>query len=335
MKTRFNIPKTFKKGAQIAATLAVLGFAASCNKNQNPVRQQVISPTVLENVRLADGMPLTIQVSTRWEIEDSKKFNKLFGSAQKYDSLILRPRELELANHISNKYENVDSVFTTQRKQFISEIKNYITNNLGEEGIQVNEVIVANVLFPNTYTSAKEKLALQDQELKRIRKQKLIDLENAQSRKEQADAQGGVDIAQAMMDAKVEKINAETEKSRRRSMLAKAETEKQVAEKRAEADARRQVLMAQADLEKQKGLKSLEIQKQRDLNKASLDHKNDLEQLRFDNDLKMAKLCNDNPVYANYMINKELASKVKIAVLPTGQDASVFDGLLKSGMANK
>ncbi len=318
--------------------LAICGLAllASCEQTSDEViRQQVVSQTTLTNVRLADGIPLRIDVSTRWEIQNKDRFEDQFQSRTNYDSLVLFPRQLELANNVSNQYQNVDSVFTTQKHKFITDLKQYITENLGEEGIQINEVIIANIKFPPTYTKAKEKLAMQDQELKRIRKQSSIDLENAEAKKEQTSAQGEVSMAAAIMDAKVQKINAETEKSRRRSELARAETQKQVAEKQAEADARRQVLLAKADLERQTDLKNLDIQKQRDLNKVSLEQKNDMEILQFSQDMKMAKLCNDNPVYATYMVNKELASKVKIAVLPSGQNASVFQGFLENGMATK
>jgi hypothetical protein len=43
----------------------------------------------------------------------------------------------------------------------------------------------------------------------------------------------------------------------------------------------------------------------------------------------------ENPAYASFMVNKELASKVQIAVLPSGSDANVFGDLLKQGIKSK
>ena len=186
---------------------------------------------------------------------------------------------------------------------------------------------------------------MQEQELKRIQNQSVIDLENAKAAKEQAIAQGVVNVEQAKLNAELEKINAETEKSRRASMLARAETDKQVTEKNAEGEARRQVLMAKAEAEKQElyaqkdldkkiKLKDLEIQRQRELDALAYEKDKLNEKKNYENEIRMADLCTKNPIYASYLINKELASKVQIAVLPSGQEATVFKGLLNNSMSS-
>lgn len=343
---------SFKNNKLLKGCILSFAFIAliACNKTQEVktdlVQKQVVSKSTLYNVRLADGIPLTIQLSTRWLIEDKNSFDEQFVTTRTYDSLILTPRQQELANNVSNQYDNVDSVFAGMRHVFLTDLKDYLLTNLGEEGIHIDDVIISDIVFPITYTQGKERLALQDQELKRIRKQSTIDLENAEARKQQAIAQGAVDREQARLNSEIEKINADTEGTRRKSMLAKAETEKQVAEKRAEADARRQVLMAEADAEKQKlyagaeverqtKLKDLEVQKQTELNMVAITKEKQREQLLFDQQVKMADLCGKNPAYATYLINKELAENVQIAVLPSGQDASVFQGLLNNGLTSK
>ena len=324
----------------------LLILLTSCSEEKEPIRQQMVTQSTLNNVRLADGIPLRIDLSTRWVIENQELFFGQFRTAGEYDSLILIPRQKELANHVSIQYHYVDSVFTSQRKDFIYQLKEYLVIQLNEEGIKVNDVIISNIEFPVSYTSAKEQLALQDQELKRIKKQSIIDQENAEANRQQAIAQGVVNVEQAKLNAELEKINAETEKSRRASMLARAETEKQVAEKQAHAEARRQVLLAEAEAQKQElyaqkelvkktKLKDLEIQRQKELDLLAVEKEKLNEKQKFENDMRMAELCAKNPAYANYLINKELASKVQIAVLPSGQEATVFSGLLNTQMSNK
>lgn len=343
--------KTTIKLSKIATLLFFTFGLASCNQNNDnetytAEKQQVVSKSFLYNIRLADGMPLNLSISTRWEIEDTKKFYKIFETTGKYDSLVLMPRQKELANNISNLYENVDSVFTTQRHIYIKDLKAYITKNLGEENIKIEDVIIAHIEFPQSYVQTKERLALQEQELKRIRKQSIIDLENAEANRKNAIAQGAVNVEQAKLNSELEKINAQTEGSRRKSMLARAETEKQVAEKRAESEARRQVLLAQADAEKQKlyadadidkknKLKDLEVKKQKELNLVALENEKEKDLILFDQKVKMAGLFNSNPTYASYLINKQLAESVQIAVLPTGTDTNVFSSLLTNSMASK
>lgn len=343
--------KTRVKLTSLAAILLLNFSLASCNSKKDSEtytaeKEQVVTQSFLHNIRLADGMPLNLSISTRWEIEDTRKFYEIFESKGKYDSLVLMPRQKELANNVSNLYKNVDSVFTSQRHIYIKDLKAYITKNLGEENVKIEDVIIAHIEFPSAYVQTKERLALQEQELKRIRKQSVIDLENAEANRKNAIAQGSVNVEQAKLNAELEKINAVTEGSRRQSMLARAETEKQVAEKRAESEARRQVLLAQADAEKQKlyadadidkknKLKDLEVKKLKELNLVSLENEKEKDLMMFDQKVKMAGLFNNNPNYASYLINKQLAESVEIAVLPTGTDANIFSGLLNNSMGTK
>lgn len=331
----------------ILLSLSIISCSQSSQEEKEKViTQQLVSQSVLNNVRLADGMALKLSISTRWKIENQKKFLEIFGSKGNYDSLVLMPRQKELANNISNLYESVDSVFTTQRHKYIKDLKAYISENLGEENVKIEDVIIAHIEFPSAYVQTKERLALQEQELKRIRKQSVIDLENAEANRKNAIAQGAVNVEQAKLNAELEKINAITENSRRKSMLARAETEKQVAEKRAESEARRQVLLAQADAEKQKlyasadldkksKLKDLEVKNQKELNQLALENEKEKDLMMFDQKMKMASLFNQNPNYASYLINKQLAESVEIAVLPTGTDPNVFSGLLNNSMGIK
>lgn len=317
-----SLIKTTKRGFVTLAITSILFTLSSCGepKKEAPiVSKDFVHNTILRKVRLGDGIPLAINLSVRWKIEDYAQFSTQFFNANSYDSLILAPRELELANNVSNTYNNVDTLFNAQRQEFINELKAYLKDNLGEEGITIKEVIVSDIIFPENYLVSKEKIALQEQELATIRKQSAINLERAESNKLKTQADGLVAMKKAEVEAKVQKIKAETEKSIRLSRLAKAETEKQVSKMQAEADATRKKLLAKAALEEKTDLKDLEITRQEEV-----------AQLEFNKDMKMAQLCSENPVYATYMVNKELASKVQIAVLPNNQDASVFNSLLGS-----
>ncbi|MFT6746517.1 MAG: regulator of protease activity HflC (stomatin/prohibitin superfamily) [Glaciecola sp.] len=314
-----SIGKTVKIMLAMIIAVGTLTLT-SCDKKKvevAKVSKDFVHNSTLQKVRLGDGIPLSINMSVRWKIEDMVSFKKQFTSADAFDSLVLAPRKLELANNVSNTYASVDTMFNSQRLKFITDLKAYLKSNLGEEGIAIKEVIISDIIFPRTFLNSKEKLALQEQELETIRKQSIINVARAEADKKQTKANGLVAMTRAEVDAKVQRIKADTEKSRRASKLAKAETEKQVAKLRAQSDATRKKLLAKASLESKTDLRDLE-----------LGRKKQEAQLEFNNDMRMAKLCSDNPVYATYMVNKELASKVQIAVLPSNQDASVFSNLL-------
>lgn len=70
-------------------------------------------------------------------------------------------------------------------------------------------------------------------------------------------------------------------------------------------------------LEEQKALREQEVQKQREI-----------DMLAIEKDKTIAQLCATNPSYASFLINRELASKVQIAVLPTGADTSFLTSLM-------
>lgn len=329
-----------------AACTASLMLTTGCKEEKEILRQQVVTTSTLHDVRLADGIPLTIGLSTRYVVEDMEAFRIQFRTTGNYDSLILLPKQLELANSISIQFLNVDSVFTTQREDFIEELKTHLTANLSENGIEINDIIISNIEFPSSYTQAKELLALQEQELTRIRQQSILDLENAEANKQKAIAQGVVNVEQAKIDAELEKINAETEKSRRASALARAETNRQVAEKQAQTEKKRQILMAQAEaerqelyaqkeIEKKKKLKDLEVQKQRELDQLAYEKVKKNDELQYQNEIKMAELCTKHPEYATYLVNRELANNVQIAVLPTDFEGNVFSGLLNNQVSAK
>jgi hypothetical protein len=51
--------------------------------------------------------------------------------------------------------------------------------------------------------------------------------------------------------------------------------------------------------------------------------------------MEFANVVQKNPSFASFLVNRELASKVQIAVLPTGSDSNVFGDFLKQNIQNK
>jgi Membrane protease subunits, stomatin/prohibitin homologs len=316
-------------------------FLGACQqKVEKPVTEKVYDEYSFDQVyqqqiggiRLGDGVPLSLDLSIRWKVDDCDLFTSQFNSAENYNQLILLPRTLELANNISSSYVSVDSVFTTQRQVFISDVKAELFKSLGEEGIRIKEIILAKINFPNSYTQAMEKAGLQRQELEQIQQQKIADLAKAEADRKRAEANGKVQIAQAEAAGKLQSIQAKTEKSRRASELAKAETQNQVAQMQAQSEADRRRLLAGADLDNKRALKNLEIQKIQELDDLAVEKQRKLEENKLQREIRFAKLCSENPTFASYLVNKELAGKVQIAVLPSDTEPNVFKGILGNVM---
>ncbi len=335
-----------KKALFILAIILLVIFFSSCgnspnNKGKSSNKKQelthLLNSTVnrdqmdfftFQQIRLGDGVPLGVKLAIRWKITDSVLLLDQFESIDDFRSYILKTRCLELMNEAFNEFISVDSVFSSQRLVFINRLKEIITNRLGEDGMEIKEVICEQLNFPETYTDAMEKAGLQRQEMERINQETILAVARAEADKKKAEASAKVEIARANAADRVEKIKAKTEKSRRASQLAAAETQKQIAYKKAQTESDRLKLLAQTDLEKQRNLKKMDIEHEEDQIAVEVDRKKKMDMADFEIQMELAKVFQDNPIYATYLVNKEMASKVKIAVLPPGSDASVFGSLL-------
>ncbi|WNJ17959.1 SPFH domain-containing protein [Pontibacter sp. G13] len=313
--------------AIICGCCMILLVASSCDRiNQlrtpppAPIPDQIFQMT-LHDIRLGDGVPVGVDLSVRWNLTGEIDFAGTYVSPERYDSLILSARCKELVAALANTFPSVDSLFSVDRVPFMNALKDQLQNGLAETGIEMKEVMVSTIIFPQTFLSSMEKTGLREQELTAIRQQKVLEIERAKAAKEQAVAQGEVSVAQAEARGRLERIEADIESSRRKRELAQAETQRQVAETQAKSEKKRLELLAEADLTKQKGLKKLEISHLRELDQVAVDKQKALDLAEFESQMQLANLCEENPAYATFLVNRELASHVQIAVLPSnGQD---------------
>lgn len=289
-----------------------------------------VSKIEVNDIRLGDGVPVTIGLSIRWTFNDEKQFNSQFKSVQNYDSLILLPRSREIVSNISNKFPSVDSIFTTMRERYIQRIKDGLMSKLGKEDIVVKEIIISSIIFPKSFTESMEQVGLKERELELIRQSKTLDVEKAKADEERALADGKVAIAKAQMDGKVEQINAEAEKQRRMNAVAKAETEAQLSELNAKAEAVKIQELGKAEAEKKRMLAKVDVEKEQDLKDIEVQNQRKLDKVAMEKELDYAKLCSENPTYATFLVNKEMASKVQIAVLPTATDGGMIRSLFQN-----
>ena len=306
-----------------------------CTQKKSELQANQVSSFHLQDIRLGDGVPLQLSLSLRWKIKDGRSFFKQFETTESFGLTVLQPRTMEFLRDLSNHYESVDSLFSSERQAYINDVKSTLNKVLDSQEITVEEVIVSNIVFPSTYTEAMEQKGLQQQKLERIRQQKIVDIANAEANKEKVEATSKVSIAEAEAEARIQQIKAKTEKDRRQNELAKAETEAQIAKKRAQAEAERKKLLAKADLEKEKDLKDLGVQKARDLVKVDIEKQRLEAKLDREIQLELAEMYQNNPTYASFIVNKELASKVEIAVLPSNTDSGVFGNFLKKTIEEK
>lgn len=304
---------------------------ASCSQ-PDPIEQErdQIYQAVYNDIRLGDGVPLALDLSIRWRVNDPNLFYSQFDSTAAFNKAVLYKRVQQSIQQISNEFTSVDSVFSSQREEYISTIKQSVIEEVGEEGITLKEAILSDVIFPKTYTDAMAEVGLQKQELERIRQKNIVDIERAAAQKKKAAADGEVAISQAQAEGELQKIQAKTEESRRKIELAKAETAAQKDRKMAAAQAERVRLLAKAERDKTRDLRAVEAQHKRDLMQIEIDKQRNLDKVELAKQVDFAQICTSNPTYASFLVNKELASHVEIAVLPQGGDnGNILGNFLK------
>lgn len=314
--------------AVVCATMVACGSARK-GAAANALRSDQVFQASLADVRLGDGVPLGFNLTVRWRVEDSKEFLKQFPTAEKYGDLVMKARAKEAANRVANSYPSVDAVFRNDRGRFVQDVKGALTSKLADRSIAIKEVILSDIVFPQKFTEALEQIALKDRELESIKERGVVDVANAKAEEQKAEAEGQVTIKNADIEARVAEINAKTEEKRRASLLAKAETEAQITERNARAEAARKRLLAEADADRERNLAKARMEEQRSLKDLEVQKQRDLDAVALDKDKASAQLCAANPSYASFLINRELASKVQIAVLPMGNDGNYLNGLLQ------
>lgn len=295
-------------------------FASSCQE-KIPSDEVGMKQALYRDVRLGDGVALQLSISLQWH-----RLPLESGRSRPDSTLdqLMNLRSAEIVREVSNRFTSVDSVYRSQRQTYITAIKDALLESLSEPEREIHEVIVYNIEFPTTFTSAMEAISLQQLKEERIGKENELAIAQAAADKKKAVAEGDVAIARAEADGRLQAIQARTESNRRKSEMAKAETAAAVARTQASAEADRLRKIKAVEVEKQREIELIAVEKQREMDKVALEQQ-----------LELARLCEQNPTYASFLVNRELAGNVEIAVLPTGTDTNVFGGLLQSRLPGK
>lgn len=313
------LQKTF-----IYLSLAMLLSQCTPNASKPADVPQHLTHFQVDNIRLHDGVPLAMQFDLRWQVDDPDMYGRLHVASDSFPKMLMLPRAEEALRTLAHGFYSVDSVFFSQRNFFLQSAKDALRSNLQKDGITVQDIIIKSLSFPQSYVSAMEAAGLQRQELERIKRQTTVAIAEAEAERRKTEAMSRVQIAQEEANARMRDIQASTEDRRRAAEVARAETEVQIEAKKSVIAADRQRQMNQVEIEKASQQQELELKKVRQSDEAEI--------LRA---RELAKVYVDNPGYAGFVVNKELASKVNIAVLPAGQDHGVLNHFLEQNFQEK
>ncbi len=323
----------WKTRGLVVLTIVLVWLGSGCGRGTTPLaRQDQVHRAELADIRLGDGVPLKLAVAIRWRIEEVDVFTAQFPDPAAYASQVFDPKAREAVSKVANGYASVAAVFRPERDKFTEDVKQALRQTLAEKTIAVKDVILAEILFPKTFTDALEVKATKEQELERIRQKSAIEQEDAKAAQIKATAEGQIEIEKAKVAGKVAEISGQAENQRRLSALAKAETEAQLLERRSKAEVQRQRLLTAQEIERQRKLADLEVEKTAKMKDLDVKKQKALDDLAAARDREAATLFAANPGYAAFLVNKELASKVQIAVLPLGTDSGVLGNIIQGAI---
>lgn len=305
---------------KVVFILVVVSMWVSCQPKHQAPEIGHISKIQVPAVRLADGVPLQVSLHLRWDIEDPKHFYATYDSISGFVQHVMQPKIMEALGNMAFEYASVDSVFGTQRPLFLADMRQSILSLCQSDGIKIREVVVPGIGFPGTYVEAMEQAGLQRQELEAIRRAIILETAQAEKERKMTEVRARIQVAQEEANAKIQEIQTRGEERRRAAELARAETQAQLDYKKAMTDAERQRALNQTELEKLTGLKELEVQKTQQMNASDIQKQTEL-----------AKIYSGNPDYASFIIDKELATNVGVAILPpSGNIPNLLDRFWKT-----
>jgi hypothetical protein len=267
-------------------------------------------------------VPLKLSLAIRWRIEDGDAFSRQFPDPPKYASLILDPKSREAASHVANTYASVACVFRPEREKFTHEVKEALRQKLAEQGIAIKEVVLADILFPKNFTDALESSLEQEFEPSRRTPS------SWRGRRQQSKATAEGRDREGQGSGRVAEINA----TGKTPSAVATETEAQVFVRRSKSEVERQRLLAAQEAERQRKLIEIELEKVARLKDLEVKKQKELDDLAVARDRETAKVYAANPAYASFLVNKELASKVQIAVLPLGTDSGVLGNIIQGAI---
>lgn len=308
----------------ISLSLAILLSQCTPQQTTPTDAPQYLTHFQVDYIRLHDGVPLGMQFDLRWQVGDPAVFGRLHLAPDSFPHVMLLPRAEETLRTLAHGFHSVDSVFFSQRNYFLQSAKDALRGNLQKDGIVVQDIIIKSLSFPQSYVSAMEAAGLQRQELERIKRQTTVAIAEAEAERRKTEAMSRIQVAQEEANARIRDIQASTEERRRAAEVARAETEVQIEAKKTVIATDRQRQMNQVDIERATQQQELELKKMREKDEAEILRSREL-----------AKVYVDNPVYAGFVVNKELASKVNIAVLPAGQDQGILNHFLEQNFQEK
>jgi regulator of protease activity HflC (stomatin/prohibitin superfamily) len=338
------------------------------------VRDKVFSTSAAEgtreklevlNVETREGLEVGLAVTVRYRIDPRRLDYVQANLPQPIDQEIVAPVVTSVFREVAPNYV-VRDIFAIKREEFRQRATQIITARLGNDAIEVKEVLLRKIQLPEEYAQGLQGLLLKEQEDDRVTVDQSIEQKKVKIAESQAEAQKVRQIKHAEGDAQTRVLMAKAESDSMQYTLPlkqklieqsrlEAEARKETTIQDAEAQAQAKVINSKAEDESSKlrsetqnilTVKNAEAAGQAKVidGKAELERRNLMADAEANNirvtaqaegeqlQLEAAAL-KTNPLLVQYTVAQRLSDRVQIMMVPTDGKFFFTNDVLKSASA--
>jgi regulator of protease activity HflC (stomatin/prohibitin superfamily) len=281
-------------------------------------------------VQSKEGLSIGLAITVRYKL-DPKRLDFIHANLpQPVEREIVPPVVASTFRELAPGY-TVQEVFAGKREELRKTAADRITQQLGQDGVIVKEVMLRDVQLPAEYAKGLEGLLLKEQENEGLgvetemkAKQVKIAEYEAEAAKvqqvKQAEGAATVKVLQAKSEADAMQYTLPLKKQQIEQSRLEAEAHKEATVKNAEAQAEAKVIDSKAELERRNLLADAEASRIRKVAAA------DAERMKTE-----AVLLKQNPLLINKIVAERLSDKLQLMMVPS--DAKIFfNDVMKGGI---
>lgn len=160
------------------------------------------------NVPTVDGYPVTVDVSVVYRVADPFKVVSRFGFGRAYeDNVVIRLTDPAVKQHLGEL--RAEEFYRDQRLIKARNLRNELTAQFRENGIQLADILIRQYDYPDTFQSLTEQKKIQDQSVltnRELKKQAEVETRLKQTI---AEGQNLINLKTAEYQAQITGINAQ------------------------------------------------------------------------------------------------------------------------------
>ena len=283
-------------------------------------------------VEAREGLSVGLAVTVRYRIDPQRLGYIQANLPRPLDEEVVAPTVLSAFHETAPNYI-VRDVFSTKREEFRQRAAKLITARLSGDAIVVKEVLLRKVLLPEEYAKGLEDLLLKEQEDDRTSVEAQIEKKRVAIAESQAEAFKIRQVKRAEADARSQVIMAKAQSDAMQYTLPLKQ--KQIEQSRLEAQARKEATIQNAEADAQAKVidSKAEQQRQNLLAESEANRIRVTAQAKAEQMELEAAALKANPLLVQFTVAQRLSDRVQIMMVPNDGKFFFTNDVLRSAMA--